>query len=728
MIKSNVDDHSSDLQRMDGQEQARMSDPMKQNTPMKTSVKRSRLALTTMCMLTCSVTAGSSALAQYVPFDAEPSDGPVIRQVAVSKRDRPLPPQISEMPDIMEELEVIDQRSQLIVANANVVRTAIADSTVIEVVQYSPNEIAIIGVGLGSTTLTLWFENDPHPLIYLVTTIEDPGLEQQREVDYGKLERKLQVLFPDSQVYLMPLSYKIVVKGQARDAEEAARILEIVRGEVIDEYGGLFGPQGSGANGGGNGIGDNLFFGNNAVDDFGSSFIVNMLEVPGERQVSIRVRIAELNRQQLRRMGIDISVLFNNGRHLVDAAIGGLPSTITGIFENGEVNVLVNWLATNGTVKLLSEPTLTVLSGHPASFLSGGEFAVPTIVGVDGAAAQQTTFRGFGTSIIVTPTVIDKDLIRMRVVPEYSEINANQSVGGVPGLDSRRVQTTVELREGQTLALAGLIGRRSDTEVTRIPFLGELPIIGSTIFSAKRATEDETELLVLVTPELVRPMEPDEVAPVPGWYVTHPTDEQLYKHAMTEGAPDLGVYQMGPIGRDATYPREVGYHVFEPAPGSALYSPSTPYPGGNVAPLPAPGASAGNLPAPIYSDSYESMPRHNMQPNPQPMRRAMPQSAPAPREHYMPREQSTPPAPTLQTPPRSAPPVRRAPSITPPPAPNTAPGLPALPSMTRSQFQRRGTQQGQVLPAGATRQTPTIQPAGLRRSEQQSSAPKHAGW
>lgn len=531
-----------------------------------------------------------------------------VQTTALSTPDeRPLPPQIAALPKVQEELEVIHHRSQLLVGRGRVVRTAVADTSVIEVVPYSENEIDVIGVSLGTTTLSIWFENDPEPLIYLVTVIRDPGLEDRRRVDYGKLERRIRELFPNSQVYLVPLSYKIVVKGQARDAEEAAKIMEVVRGEVINQEGALPGPQ-PGDGGGVAGGGGYTDFLTNAQGtgwrgDIASSYIVNMLEVPGERQVMIHVRIAELKREQLRRMGVDLGLAINGRRQLLNVASGGLPANFSAILENGQVTVLLNWLASNGTAKILAEPALTVLSGHPASFLSGGEFAVPTTVALNGVGAASTTFRGFGTSLVVTPLVLDKDLIRMRIIPEYSEINNANAVGGIPGLNSRRVQTTVELREGQSIAMAGLLGRQTRTEVSRIPFLGDLPCIGPKVFAAKRSAEDESELLILVTPEIVRPMEPDEVPPMPGYYVTHPSDCQLYFHGMTEGPPDLGVYQVGPIGRGATYGRNVGYNVFEPAPATPLYSPSVPYPNGNVAPIQVPpttGPGGQGYPTPTF--------------------------------------------------------------------------------------------------------------------------------
>jgi pilus assembly protein CpaC len=317
------------------------------------------------------------------------------------------------------------------------------------------------------------------------------------------------------------------------------------------------------------------------------------------------------------------------------------------------VTVLLDWLESNGTAKILSEPTLTVLSGHAASFLSGAEFAVPTIVGIGGAQGQTTTFRGFGTSIIVTPTVIDRDLIRMRIVPEFSEANQNLSVGGIPGLNSRRVQTTVELREGQTIAIAGLISHQSNTEVTRIPFLGEIPVIGPLVFNTKRATQDETELLVLVTPELVRPMDADEVPPVPGYEVTPPNQWELYHAAMTEGAPDTSYYQVPPLGSDSNFGINVPYRLFNPVPAAPQY-------------------------APIPNNNFGATPYG------------------APTEYYQ------PPAQNFQDPPPLAPP---------PSLPNQSPYGQGSPHTT---WQPQGYQNQQQWVTPASYQQPTQYPAGTR--------------
>jgi pilus assembly protein CpaC len=516
---------------------------------------------------------------------------PATGNPAPASAGRRLPEQISAMPSISQTLDVVQHRSQLIVGRSNIVRSAIADPAIIEVAQYSPNELAIIGLQVGSTTLTLWFDKNREPLIYLVNTVRDPSLDERRRMDYGKLERKLGVLFPNSKVYLIPFSGKIVVKGQAHDSEEAATILQIIRGEVLSSLGSPNALQARPAAS----CSACQHPPTNTMDP-ASDPIVNMLEVPGEFQVMLRVQIAELDRSQLRSMGVDLTHLLFDGRHRVSCGGRDKSSANAGIFEKREIRAMLNGLMANGTAKILSEPVLTVVSGHAASFLSGGEFAVPTIVGVEGVGAQQTTFHGYGTSLVVTPVVLDRDFIRMTIAPEFSQLNAGTTVNGIPGVDTRRAQTTVQLREGQTIVLAGLISHRTTTETSRIRFLSDLPVVGPKYFSGKRSKQDETELLILVTPEIVRPMDADEVPPVPGHEVTVPNNCELFRCGMTEGTPDPTVYQLPPYGAGHSAGVPVGYRLFDQQTGTTAPSPGVAGPSGpgipvsGYAPSPAPPA------------------------------------------------------------------------------------------------------------------------------------------
>lgn len=493
---------------------------------------------------------------------------------------RALDSRIRSMPRSQRKLDVIHNRSQLVITDKRVTRIAFSDPNIIDVVQFSAKELSILGTGLGTTDLWLWFEEEgqeiTEPLMYVVTTIRDPDLEDRRRIEFGRIERKLQLLYPNSKVYLIPMSRKIIVRGQAKDPAEAAMIMSVVRGEVVAQTDNLLGTDfGNGFNGGGgsggfgNGFNDNF---NNRNDGF-SSLIVDELQVPGEFQVNVRVRIAELSRSQLRRMGVDWSVLFNEGAQTVTQSLTGGAATLTGIFEGGDINILIDALASNGSARVVEDARLVTLSGQSAAFLSGGEFAVPTIVGIGGAQGQQTSFRGFGTSIITTPTVIDDDLIRLTIVPELSSVSSGNAVGGIPGLNVRRVQTQVELREGQTIVLGGVFSRRESAEVTRIPFLCEIPHIGNYLFNAKQATEDENEILIIVTPEIVRPMDADQTPPLPGWYVTHPDDIDFYKYNRIEGNSDQGYYQLLPYGNGQGHGQDVGYNFYNPAPASGQIAP-----------------------------------------------------------------------------------------------------------------------------------------------------------
>ena len=269
--------------------------------------------------------------------------GSQIQQVQrVTKQDNkpkaPLPYEIKSMPGVQEDLEIVHRRSQLVVARSPISRMAIADPSVVDVVQYSPNEIGIIGLTLGTTTLTLWLDGSPEPLIYLVEVIRDPALEDRLRTDFGRLEKQLQILFPASQVYLIPLRQRLVVKGQARDEEEAARILQIVRSAFFGEYSqyGAGNGVGAGANGNGGTGFDGGAGGTGALDNNSHSnnndVVVNMLEVPGNQTIMIHVKVAELSRGQLRQLGVDLDGLINNGRHFLGASVGGTPASITGIF------------------------------------------------------------------------------------------------------------------------------------------------------------------------------------------------------------------------------------------------------------------------------------------------------------------------------------------------------------------------------------------------------------
>ena len=209
------------------------------------------------------------------------------------------------------------------------------------------------------------------------------------------------------------------------------------------------------------------------------------------------------------------------------------------VLNSTDVQLTLSALSSNRTTKILAEPNLVTLSGYPAYFISGGQFAVPTVVGINGVAGTVTQFQGFGTQLQFTPTVLDKDHVRLQVAPTVSQVSAVNTVNGIPGLDIESVYTTVDLREGQWLAIAGLIQDKQDSAKVRVPWLGDIPGI-DLFFSRRTVARDETELVILVSPELVHPLEPEQVPMVlPGMEVTEPGDIDFFLLGRYEGRPEV---------------------------------------------------------------------------------------------------------------------------------------------------------------------------------------------
>jgi len=437
-----------------------------------------------------------------------------------------------EVIDYSEELTVTMRRSKLLRFPTDIYRIAVADDSICSVNFYNKRDVGLIGLNQGATTITFWFDDGQfRPRTFLVRVQPDPEVQKRRDEQYQMLEQILAQQFPNSKVRLKPRANKLFVEGQAKDAEEAAQILSILRNDAMGNWGSnaLFG---GGVNGG---MAADPLSAEEAGRRLPPAQIINLLRVPGIQQVALRVKVAELNRSAARNFGIDLDmhIDFSDGQVVIRSllnAMSGSAATLVGNFDNNKINYGLHYLQQQGVIKLLSEPTVVTMSGYPASFQAGGEFAVPTTVGVGGAAAVTTDFRAYGAIVTLLPSVLDKDRVRLQVAPEFSQINSDMSVNGIPSLNTRAIRTTVEMREGQTMAIGGLLSD-SMTANSR----GTIPFINN-IIGRRSVTRNETELVILVTPELVQPMEPEEVPPLPGFDVTEPTDLEFFLGHL-EGLP-----------------------------------------------------------------------------------------------------------------------------------------------------------------------------------------------
>lgn len=298
--------------------------------------------------------------------------------------------------------------------------------------------------------------------------------------------------------------------------------------------------------------------------------IVNLLRVPGVQQVMLQVQIAELNRTALRGIGTDLYYRDGSGRAFgtnlsgagtqnvfaptTETAAGGLATAgapeLLGLLPNvvaatgfallpsTQLDVMLRALRTNGVLSILAEPNLVAISGQKAQFLAGGEIPIPrsTVTGV--AAEISVDWREYGVRLQFEPYVLEDETIRLIVSPEESSLDYSNAIeisgSPVPAIQTRQVTTTVEMRQGQTLAMAGLLRVSIDANTTRIPGLGDLPYIGP-LFSNTTHQRVEKELMILVTPYLVAAMNPEDVPCLPGEELQDPNDLEFYLLNRIEG-------------------------------------------------------------------------------------------------------------------------------------------------------------------------------------------------
>jgi pilus assembly protein CpaC len=306
--------------------------------------------------------------------------------------------------------------------------------------------------------------------------------------------------------------------------------------------------------------------------------VLNMMEIAGGQQVMLQVRFAEVSRAASTELGFSTFATDGTGKFgtingpggspiggLAGAAQGGTNAATTigtgvSVFGAGQVgNVAFEYfiqaLRRNNLLRILAEPNLVATSGEKASFLAGGEFPVPVPQDSGGSGGTTITieYKQFGVRLNFLPTVMGDGRVRLDVEPEVSELDISRSVtlNGfvIPSLTKRTLRTTIELRDGQTFAVGGLLNSRVTANKDVTPLLGDLPVLG-VLFRSTRYERSETELVVLVTPRLVEGMNPAQVPPLPGERWRHPTESELLLDR------DLGGPAATPA--DANRPNEIG--------------------------------------------------------------------------------------------------------------------------------------------------------------------------
>ena len=374
-------------------------------------------------------------------------------------------------------------------------RTLVNNPKVVNAVALSPNQIQLAGIEPGVTQINLW---DKSSNLYTIDVVVFGAAKE--------LELLLATEFPDASLKVRPLTSSVVLSGWVDDPEVSSRAVRLAE----DYY-----PK-----------------------------VINNVRVGSNQQVMLHVQVMEVSRTKLRSMGVDwgvfgssdfvaqsVSGLITETTSNASSVVGTGGSTITFGVADGSTNFfgVIDALRQKDLVKVLAEPTLTTVSGRPAAFNSGGEFPILVPQGLGTVAVE---YKEFGTRVDFVPIVLGNGTIRLEVRPQVSEIDSGRGVDidgvRVPGLRNRWVDTAVEMRAGQTLALAGLIQERVEAQNRGLPYLADMPWVG-TAFRRTTHNVNEIELLVMVRPEFVDAMDAEEVPHYgPGEQSVSPNDEELY--------------------------------------------------------------------------------------------------------------------------------------------------------------------------------------------------------
>ncbi len=368
----------------------------------------------------------------------------------------------------------------------------VANDGIADVQVRSSNQLYVFGKGRGETTV---YATDKNGRVVYAANVRVGN-------NFSSVDEMLRMAMPEAAIQATPMNNLVLLTGTVASPEDAAEAQRLVAAYVG-----------------------------------GETQVVSRLRSAVPLQVNLKVRIAEVNRSVLKQIGVNLisrdstgGFKFGIGQGNLGSPPGtgssllrgstGLGTTLSAASKLFGLDLLgaLDLAETDGLVSTLAEPNLTALSGETASFLAGGEFPIPVSQGQGGAVTIE--YKQYGVGLAFTPVVLADGRISMRVRPEVSELSNEGSIRlngfEVPALTTRKAETTLELGSGQSFMLGGLLRASNQNSIEKAPFLGDIPILGS-LFRSSRYRKSETELVIIVTPYLVRPVNGQLATPIDGY-------------------------------------------------------------------------------------------------------------------------------------------------------------------------------------------------------------------
>ncbi len=402
-------------------------------------------------------------------------------------------------------LSMEEGHSQLLNFEEDISSIFISDPAISDAHSPSNRSVLIYGIKSGQTDMVVVGHNGK-PLGHYRVDVRKTGIQI--------LQRNVALLYPDEKVKLAAVGEVIAVSGEVSSPQVAQGILSMVNSfamqridnrerfkELSSEIKRQQGEQREGPGG-----------------QMSLPLVVNKLTIKAASQVNISIRMVEMARSTSEELGIRWQAVNPNWMLGISPAnqlsVGADISNADSVIKHNHILGIIDALASKSLVTVLAEPNLTAKSGEKAEFLVGGEFPFPTL---DGESAG-VEFKSFGVGLAVTPTVLSESRISLTVTPEVSALSRQNSVQingiNIPGLDKRTATTTIELADGQSFALAGMLRNSEENTVESLPFLGDIPGLGA-LFRTNKTNQIERELVIIATASLVKPVSDIDDIPTP---------------------------------------------------------------------------------------------------------------------------------------------------------------------------------------------------------------------
>ncbi|MGA8144042.1 MAG: pilus assembly protein N-terminal domain-containing protein [Candidatus Acidiferrales bacterium] len=429
---------------------------------------------------------GTTSAAETAPATQAAVQAAVGAQTASSH----VPADSQQSGEVPQALHLLVGRSLIITSPSRIKRVSLADPAIAEAIVVSPTQVLVNGKAPGGVSLIIWDENE-----------QSQAFEVSVDIDVLSLTEKIHEVFPAEPVVVETSKDVVMLSGRISSAAVADKILEVVKGTT---------PK-----------------------------VTSLMEVPASPpgEILLEVKFAEVDKTALQQLGINILSLpgaKNVGTistqqfsppQLVGSSGGvgsaiGVSNLLNIFLFRPDINLAatIQALQQNNVLEILAEPNLLTASGKDASFLAGGEFPFPIVQGTTGGGFAGITvqFKEFGVRLNFTPTLMPNGLIHLHVKPEVSALDFTNAlnISGflIPALSTRRVESEMDLRDGQSFAIAGLVDNRDTEQLSKIPFIGDIPVLGK-LFTSRSINKTKDELLVMVTPRIVQPIQTDQKKP-----------------------------------------------------------------------------------------------------------------------------------------------------------------------------------------------------------------------